>query len=187
MDALSALHNRVSMPRLAGPAPTQEQQEAIFQAALRTPDHAWLRPWRFLVLEGQALERLGDLFHAAALAGTDDPAAETVQRARKLPLRAPMIIVAISSPRPHPKVPVQEQDMSCAVATGNMLLAAHALGLGAVWRTGEPARDPVIRDGLGLTPQEKIVAFLYIGQSIGVGKPVPVLDSRSFFRRWPGE
>lgn len=187
MDALSVLHNRVSMPRLVGPAPTPEQQEAIFQAALRAPDHAWLRPWRFLVLEGQALERLGDLFHTAALARTGDPEAEAVKRAPKLPLRAPMIIVAISSPKPHPKVPELEQDRSCAVAVGNMLLAAHALGLGAVWRSGEPAVDPIICEGLGLTAQERIVAFLYIGQSVGAAKPVPVLDSRSFFRRWPEE
>lgn len=185
MDALSVLHNRVSMPRLTGPAPTAEQQEALFQAALRAPDHAWLRPWRFLVLEGQALQQLGELLHAAALAKAGDAAAETVQRARSLPLRAPMIIVAISSPREHPKVPVEEQEASCAVAVGNMLLAAHALGLGAVWRTGDPARDSIIRDGLGLAPQEKIIAFLYVGQSLGEGKPVPALESRDFFRRWP--
>lgn len=185
MNALSALHNRVSMPRLTGPAPTAEQQEAMFRAALRAPDHAWLRPWRFLVLEGADLERLGELFHAAALARCGDPSAEEVQRARKLPLRAPMIIVAICSPKVHPKVPAQEQEMSCAVAVGNMLLAAHALGLGAVWRTGDPARDPVIREGLGLSAEESIVAFLYVGQPLGEPKPVPVPDSRDFFQRWP--
>lgn len=187
MDALSALHNRVSMPRLTGPAPTADQLEAICQAGLRTPDHARLRPWRFLVVEGQGLEQMGELFTAAALAGSADPAAEVVQRARTLPLRAPMIIVAISSPSPHPKVPELEQEMSCAVAVGNMLLAAHALGLGAVWRTGEPARDRIICEGLGLAPQEKIVAFLYVGQPVGGTRPVPVLESRSFFRRWPEE
>ena len=185
MDALSALHNRVSMPRLIAPAPTLEQQEALFQAALRTPDHARLRPWRFLVVEGAALEQLGELFHTAARADAADPDAESVRRARQLPLRAPMIIVAISSPRQHPKVPEQEQDMSCAVAVGNMLVAAHAMGLGAVWRTGEPARNPVIRDGLGLSAGEKIIAFLYLGQSLTPDRPVPVLDSADYFRRWP--
>lgn len=185
MDALSALHNRVSMPRLVAPAPTLEQQEALFKAALRAPDHARLRPWRFLVLEGAGLEQLGELFHTAALANGADPDAEVVRRARQLPLRAPMIIVAISSPKPHPKVPEHEQDMSCAVAVGNMLLAAHAMGLGAVWRTGEPARDRVICEGLGLTAEEKIIAFVYIGQSLTLDRPVPVLDSRDYFRRWP--
>lgn len=185
MDALTALHNRVSMPRLAGPAPTTEQQEALFQAALRAPDHARLRPWRFLVVEGQGLERLGELFATAALARTGDPNAVDVLRAPSLPQRAPMIIIAISSPVAHPKVPEIEQDMSCAVAVGNMLVAAHALGLGAVWRTGEPAYDPLIREGLGLQAHEKIVAYLYVGQSMTPDRVAPELVSRDFFRRWP--
>lgn len=186
MDALSALHNRVSMPRLVAPAPTLEQQEALFRAALRAPDHARLRPWRFLVLEGQGLEELGELFHKATLASAGDPEAAVVQQARQLSQRAPMIIVAISSPKPHPKVPEHEQDMSCAVAVGNMLLAAHAMGLGAVWRTGDLARDRIVCEGLGLTPEEKIIAYLYIGHSLA-DRPVPVLDSTDFFRRWPEE
>ncbi|SDS52252.1 Nitroreductase [Halopseudomonas litoralis] len=185
MDALTALHNRVSMPRLIGPAPTPEQQEALFQAALRTPDHARLRPWRFLVLEGQGLERLGELFTVSALNRTGDPNAAEVLRAPSLPQRAPMIIIAISSARVHPKVPEIEQDMSCAVAVGNMLVAAHALGLGAVWRTGELAYDPLVREGLGLQAHEKIIAFLYLGQSMTPDRAAPELEPRDFFRRWP--
>ena len=99
MDALTALHNRVSEPRLTGPAPSAEQQEALFQAALRAPDHARLRPWRFLVLEGQGLERLGELFAEAALARVGDPQAPEVLRAPSLPQRAPMVVIAISSPK----------------------------------------------------------------------------------------
>lgn len=185
MDALTALHKRVSEPRLTGPAPTADQLEALFQAALRAPDHARLRPWRFLVLEGHGLERLGELFAAGALARVGDPHAAEVLRAPSLPQRAPMIIVAISSPKNHPKVPALEQDMSCAVAVGNMLVAAHAQGLGAVWRTGEPAYDPVIREGLGLQPHEKIIAYLYLGQALGGPRSIPVMESRDFFHRWP--
>ncbi len=185
MDALTALHNRVSEPRLTGPAPSAEQLEALFQAALRAPDHARLRPWRFLVLEGQGLERLGELFAEAALARVGDPQAPEVLRAPSLPQRAPLMVVAISSPKLHPKVPESEQDMSCAVAVGNMLVAAHALGLGAVWRTGEPAYDPLIREGLGLQAHEKIIAYLYLGQAMGGARSVPALDSRDFFHRWP--
>lgn len=187
MDALNALHNRVSIPRVTGPAPTAEQQEALFRAALRAPDHGRLRPWRFLTVEGTGLEQLGELFSAAELAKTGDSSTESVLRAGQLPLRAPLLIIAISSPKPHAKVPEFEQDMSCAVAVGNMLVAAHAMGLGAVWRTGEPAVDPVIREGLGLAEQEKIVAFLYVGQPAREGRPVPELDSCDFVRRWPAD
>lgn len=187
MDALSALHNRVSIPRVTGPVPTPEQQEALFRAALRAPDHGRLRPWRFLTVEGEGLVRLGELFTAAELAKTGDPEAASVLRAPKLAQRSPLVIIAIACPQAHPKVPEHEQDMSCAVAVGNMLVAAHAMGLGAVWRTGEPAVDPIVKKGLGLAEHEKIIAYLYVGQPTGPSRPVPELDPADFIQRWPAD
>ncbi|WP_339845367.1 nitroreductase family protein [uncultured Halopseudomonas sp.] len=185
MDALTALHERVSVTRLEGPAPTSQQREILFHAALRAPDHAWLRPWRFLVIEDDGQRRLGDLFAKAALADSPglDPLA--LERVRRKPERAPLVIVAIASHRVHPKVPTLEQDMSCAVAVGNMLIAAHAMGLGAVWRTGSMASHPVVRDGLGLGENERIVAYLYVGQPVGPLKSLPSLDVSDFFQDWP--
>lgn len=185
MDALTALHARVSVPRLVGPAPSKAQQEALFKAALRTPDHAYLRPWRFLMLEGEDLEHLGMLFGQAALAQTADLSADTLARYQGLPLRAPLMIIAISRHVPHPKVPRIEQEMSCAVAVGNMLVAAHAMGLGAVWRTGDLAYDPIVRRGLGLVEDEQIAAFLYIGSPAGERKSVPELAIDDYFQPWP--
>ena len=185
MDALTALHGRVSVTRLAGPAPDRQQREALFKAALRAPDHAWLRPWRFLLVEGEGQKRLGELFVQAALADSPGLDGEALERLRKKPERAPLIIVAISTQHDHPKVPAGEQDMSCAVAVGNMLLAAHALGLGAVWRTGRMASHPAVRGGLGLAENEQIVAFLYVGQPVGPLKPLPDLKVADFFQPWP--
>merc|ERR1711965_258194 len=164
VDALTLLHERVSVPRLVGPAPTAEQQQAMFLAALRAPDHAYLRPWRFLVIEGSGLDALGELFGRAAL-----------------------MIVASSRHQEHAKVPVIEQDLACGVAVGNMLLAAHAMGLGAVWRTGALAYHPVVRRGLALEENEHILAFLYVGHPAGERKAVPDLDVDRFFTRWPAQ
>ncbi|WP_022961911.1 nitroreductase family protein [Halopseudomonas pelagia] len=186
MDALQALHSRVSVPRLIGPAPTPDQQQALFKAALRAPDHAWLRPWRFLVVQGAALGALGRIFRRAALADAPDIAEEALVRFEQLPLRAPMIIVAISCHRVHEKVPRIEQDLSCAAAVSNMLVAAHAMGLGAVWRTGSLAYHEVVRQGLGLTEDEQLIAFLYLGQPAGSVKTLPELATQDFFQNWPG-
>lgn len=185
MDALTALHERVSVTRLADPAPTQPQREALFRAALRAPDHAWLRPWRFLVIEGPARRQLGDLFAQAALADSPGLPEEALERMRRKPERAPLLVVAVSTHHEHPKVPVGEQDMSCAVAVGNMLVAAHAMGLGAVWRTGPMASHPLVRQGLGLTASEQIVAYLYVGQPVGPLKALPELRTADFFQSWP--
>ncbi len=186
MDALDALHQRVSVPRLVGPAPTAAQREAMYRAALRAPDHAYLRPWRFLVIEGEGLEALGELFGRAALVQANgDLSADVLARYQGLPLRAPLLIVAICSHSEHPKVPSIEQDMACAAAVSNMLVAAHAQGLGCVWRTGDLAYDPLVREGLGLGSHETIAAFLYVGHPAGELKRIPELDPQDFFTSWP--
>lgn len=185
MDALTALHERVSVTRLTGPAPTPDQREALCRAALRAPDHAWLRPWRFLVIENEGQQRLGELFAQAALSNAPDMEADAVERMRRKPERAPLLIVAIATRHEHPKVPAQEQDISCAVAVGNMLVAAHAMGLGAVWRTGPMASHAIVRRGLGLAANERIIAFLYVGHPAGPVKAVPELPVEGFFHSWP--
>ncbi len=59
------LLDRASEPRLEAPAPPRDVLEQAFQCAARAPDHALLRPWRYLVIEGEALEALGELFASA--------------------------------------------------------------------------------------------------------------------------
>lgn len=185
MNALDALLQRVSVSKLTEPAPTQPQREAIFSAALRAADHGRLRPWRFLLIEGQARDELGALYAAAGL--EDDPAvsAETLDRYRQMPLRAPLIVVVIASCVEHPKVPEIEQIISAGAAAQNMITAAYALGLGAIWRTGEFAYHPSVARGLGLAQHEKIVGYLYFGTPASAMGKALALDSSEFFSRWP--
>lgn len=185
MDALEALHQRVSVAKLQAPAPDKQQQEALFRAATRAADHKHLQPWRFLVIEGEGLNQLGELFCKAAL--VDDPQTpdKVLDSLRSKPLRAPMILVAIASCQEHPKVPVVEQIVSTGAAVQNMLVAAHALGIGAFWRTGAMAYHPRVLSGLGLGEAEQIVGYLYLGTPVkAVPSPHPV-DLARFFTSWP--
>ena len=109
MDVLEALRNRVSVARLSEPAPSAEQREQLFAAALRAPDHAQLSPWRFLTVEGAARERLGDLFAQALSARPGELKSDALDKVRKSPLRAPLLVVVIACLQDHPKVPQQEQ------------------------------------------------------------------------------
>ena len=67
MDALTLLQERNSAPKLTEPGPSADQINTLIRAALRAPDHARLRPWRFLLIEGQARHDLGDVFARALL------------------------------------------------------------------------------------------------------------------------
>ncbi|MFC4258886.1 nitroreductase [Marinobacter lacisalsi] len=180
---IRAILDRSSEPRLKAPAPPRDVLELALACAARAPDHALLRPWRYLVVEGAGLERLGELFEASAPEDATDAQREKL---RKSPLRAPMMLVAIASPVSHPKVPAHEQAYSCAAATAYLELALQAEGYGAMWRTGAVAESAQVREGLGLSADESIVGFIYTG-TVDTPKPaVPRPAVSEFVEDWPG-
>ncbi|MEX0583738.1 MAG: nitroreductase [Sneathiella sp.] len=163
MNAIEALVTRKSTARLTMPAPGTEDLNVMMKAAIRAPDHCRLRPWRFLVVEGAAREKLGDIF-MDALKSRDPEAKEAMlEKERSKPLRAPMIVIVIAKVEEHPKVPVVEQILSAGAAAQNIMLAAHALGYGGIWRSGKPCFDPNVKQALGASEADQIVGFLYLG------------------------
>ncbi|WP_322003172.1 nitroreductase [Marinobacter alexandrii] len=184
MTAVSEfLLNRASEPRLEAPAPDSATLERAFACAARAPDHALLRPWRYLVIEGEGLKALGDLFASTCANNSDEQA---IEKLRKAPLRAPMVIVGIASPKPHPKVPEIEQIMSAAAGMSFLELALQEAGFGVMWRTGSPAYHTQVHQGLGLSEKESIVGFLYTGTVSSAKPPVPRPETPDFVQHWNG-
>ncbi|TKB50604.1 NAD(P)H nitroreductase [Ferrimonas sediminicola] len=161
MDALTLLTQRHSSPRLTEPGPDASQLDTILAAAVKAPDHAALTPWQFVIAQGEGLLKLGEIFYRAAQAKGES--GEALARARLLPTRAPMVITVIAKVQAHPKVPAIEQHLSAGCAAMAMQMAAQALGLGGIWRTGSYAFDPVVRQALGVEGEDQIVGFLYLG------------------------
>lgn len=184
MDAISNLHSRLSVARVSGPGPSEQAVENIFKAALRAPDHGQLRPWRFLRIEGESLNKLADLFEAAAVQDNPELSQGDRESIRSKALRAPLVIAAVSTAMPHPKIPMLEQDLSAGSAVHAMLLAAHAQDIGAIWRTGPMATHPLVLRGLGLAAHEKIIAFLYLGTPQGTARRPRELNVDEFVQRW---
>ncbi|UBM24022.1 NAD(P)H nitroreductase [Pseudomonas sp. p1(2021b)] len=183
MEALDALLNRVSVPRLTDPAPNAAQREALFQAALRAPDHGQLRPWRFLTIEGQGREKLGELF-AEALRQKGDASQAALDKARAMPMRAPLLIVVVARLQDHFKIPKSEQRLAAGCAAHGILIAAHAQGIGAVWRTGDMAFDAHVHQGLGLAENEELIGYLYVGTPATEPRTAPVLETADFVSAW---
>lgn len=161
MNALQLLLERRSHAKLTAPAPVGEARNNLFRAAVNVPDHGRLRPWRFITAEGDGLLRLGELLAQAETERGAEPAA--VERARQLPLRAPLVVMVIACLQPHDKVPEWEQLAAAACAAHALQMAAFAQGFGAIWRTGYFTAAPAVRHGLGLAGQEQLVGFLYVG------------------------
>ena len=179
-DILRFLQQRNSAPKLTGPAPSDEQMEAIFRAALRAPDHARLRPWRFITIAGERRKAFGELLERCLLARNPDADEAARAKARNASLRAPMVVVVVVNLTEHPKVPAVEQRLSAGCTAHAILLAAGACGLAGIWRTGAAVYDRAVMDGLGLAASEEIIGFLYLGSREGPAMPVTELNTADF-------
>jgi nitroreductase len=186
MEALDLLLTRVSVPRLIEPAPDAAQREILFSAALRAPDHGQLRPFRFLTVEGDARERMGALLAEALQQGGGEIEEKALDKARNGPLRAPLVVVVIAKLQDHYKVPKSEQLITAGCAAHGVLLAAYALGIGAVWRTGELSYSPYVAKGLGLQADEEVIAFLYLGTPQNPPRVAGKVDVVDFVSEWQG-
>jgi len=186
VEALDALLTRqsVSAKDLGLPVPTAEQRERAFAAALTAPDHGAIRPWRFLVVEGEGLARLGEVFAAAVRReGAEE---KDVESARGKALRSPLLIVCAAKVNPsHPKVPVVEQVIAAGCATQNLLTAFHAMGFGAVLVTGGRAYDAGVKQALGLGAEDAIVGFLHVGTPQQPQRPRTRPPVAQHVRAWP--
>ncbi|WP_440056043.1 NAD(P)H nitroreductase [Pseudoalteromonas sp. T1lg65] len=171
MDAIELLLTRQSDSNLSYPGPTPKQLEVIKKAALKVPDHGGLKPFRFILVEEEARTKLGEIYHQAAVEEAQDQ--RTIERAKSLPERAPMLIIAISPFQEHPKVPRIEQIESAGCSVFAMQQAAFAQGLSGVWRTGYFAQSPTVKRLLGIDEKDEIVGYLYIGTpTVQCTKPV---------------
>ncbi|CAM3631693.1 nitroreductase family protein [Parendozoicomonas haliclonae] len=184
MDALDVLTQRISRPVLTEPAPSSEQIELMIRAACRAPDHAGLRPYRFIRIEGERRKALGELLCAAGLE-LDPQLSEVAQeKLRNAPLRAPMLLLPVLTSVSHPKVPEVEQVLTVGAAVSNILNTAFALGVGAMWRSGLPSFQRSLARGLGLAEHEQLLGFLYLGTPAGRAKPVSEVNLETVLSDW---
>lgn len=134
--------------------------EQVLEAAIRAPSAHNRQPWRFLVLEGEEVksrlaEEMGANFRDDLLASGADPqsAGTQVRRARQRLVQAPAVIILCLDPSvgdvyPDARRQAAEHLMGVqgvAMAGQNLLLAAHALGLGGVWVCGPLFAQEAVR------------------------------------------
>jgi nitroreductase len=186
MEAIDLILTRESALKLDTPAPSEADLDTMFQSAARAPDHGRLRPWRFVVIEGDKRARLGELMADSMRRRMPDASADMLDRERAKPRRAPTIVVAAAHVRKGHKIMECEQIAAAAAAAQNIMLAAHALGYGAMWKTGEPAYDPAVKTALGLEADDEIMGFLYLGTNTGTSSSAPRPAARDQVTVWAG-
>jgi nitroreductase len=173
MDVFEVIHSRYSQGKVKPDAVPRELIEKILHAAVQAPNHYKVRPWRFVVLSGEGLRKLGDVMAASQQERHPEFPLEAFEKCREVPLRAP-VVIAVGVDKPgEAKVLEIENVCAAAAATQNLLLAAHALGLGAKWRTDIWARDAKVKEFLGFESDQLIIGFIYIGYPEFGAAPAP--------------
>jgi nitroreductase len=185
--ALDVLLSRQSHWPLTEPGPADAELDLIFDAALRAPDHGRLRPWRFVLVRGDARGPLGDvLVDLASARSPDEPRSSHAHRRQKA-FAAPVMIALGAAIATESTVPESEQLLSAGAAAMNMLNAIHALGYGGFWSTGPDSYEAHLHDTLGFAADEQLLGFLFIGTPTMRGRQAagPARPARSaHVREW---
>ena len=124
---LANIHARKSVRSYTSEPVTPEQVETLLRAAMAAPTAVNYQPWRFVVVtEREQLDAISEVLPYA-----------------KMMKQAPLAIIVCGETvwMGGNENPYWSQD--CSAATQNMLLAAEALGLGAVWTAVYPDPDRV--------------------------------------------
>jgi len=163
MDTFEAILTRHSISKVKPDPIPRALLEKLLNAAVQAPNHHQLRPWRFVVLTGKSREALGEVMAQSLKKNNPEVPEAGLEKERAKPLRAPVIIAVGVDRQIDQRVPEIENICAVAAAVENLLLAAHAAGLGAMWRTGAAALDPAVKKFLGFEPDQKLLSFVYIG------------------------
>jgi nitroreductase len=186
MDALELMLSRESAMKLGAPGPSPEQMDQILASAVRAPDHGRLRPWHFVVINEGQRAAFGTLLADTLRRRNPSVSDAESQRERDKAFRSPVIVAVAAKVQRGHKIPEVEQIASASAAAQTIMLAAPALGYGAAWKTGAPAYDPAVKIALGLSPDDDIVGFLYIGTRTGGPSPIPRPEAKDFVTTWAG-
>lgn len=164
--------SRHSSHHLTLPAPDEKQLNIILRAAMRAPDFQYMRPFRFFVAQGAGLIRLGELFaQAAKLMNKPE---QVIERVRKMPLRAPVVITVVATPTANKHVSAFDQILCASSSVLMMQMAAQSLGFNGIWRSGRLMQSRELHQLFELQDTDQIVGFLYLGtptESVAAVRP----------------
>ena len=177
------IHKRQSIGHLVEPAPTHDQLNIAFRAALTAPDHHRLKPTQFIVVEGEQREAFGQLL-ARAVEDLGELDATQIERVKNHPFRAPILVLAVTKFQDHPKVPYFEQTLSSGAAIENFLLSMQAQGFATMWRSGAVVESKLLKSALGLAEHDLISGVIYVGTAAKEIAPRAEIDVYPYVHFW---
>lgn len=179
MDILKAIETRRSIAKVQDKAPTDAEIEQIIQAGSWAPTHCRTEPWRFTIFAGEGRQKLQNAWER----NVERTAYFKLAKIEGKAFRAPIVIaVWCAAGRGAKNPPIWEDHAAVSACLQNMCLAAHELGLGAIWRSGDVVDMPEVQalcqvgeDTFKEEMGDKILGFLYVGYP-DTDAPIPARD-----------
>lgn len=169
---LDLVLSRRSAPVLKEPGPTHAELAQILKAAGTVPDNGGLRPYRFVVVEGEGRAVFGDALAQTAAEHRPNMPAAGLDKIRAKAFRSPTLVALIASPRSE-KIERWEQLATAACAGYAVVLAAYALGIGANWKSVPFTRGAALARVLGLADGEEMFGWIHLGRASEEVAPAP--------------
>jgi nitroreductase len=143
----------------------REQVELLLNNAIWAPNHGLTQPWRFIVMNGTALEELAVIAELAAVKGKkpEEINEKKVERMLSRMRSTSVAIAVIYHPHESGKVPEWEELAAIGAAVQNLHLTAHAYGLAGFWSTPKVMQTDEIRAHLNLEDMQSCKGIFYIG------------------------
>ncbi|MEY3359017.1 MAG: hypothetical protein RI923_277 [Pseudomonadota bacterium] len=165
MTSTLPLISRISTPckHLTAPGPDRRYLLSLLAEAVHVPDHGRLRPWRFILIEGDARVRIGEVLFRRVQEAVPEASATRLEKERTRFSFAPCIVAVVLNPVKGHKVPEIEQVLSGGAVCMNLLHAAHQAGFGAQWLTGFAAYDREVLAAVGVAENESLLGYIHIG------------------------
>ena len=167
-SALDVIMSRTSIRKFTGEPVPKEQLETILKAGMAAPTAMNIQPWRFVVVTDK--DKISSVFGS----GPRSDAYKTAGAVIVVCGQTTVMMKPFGQPdAPETEHPNKFWFEDCTAAAENILLAAKALGLGAVWTAGYPAeeRSGPIAAALGIP--ENVVPLCIIPVGIPAEDPAP--------------
>lgn len=137
----------------------------ILEDATWAPTHGLTEPWKFIVHQGAARQRLAETMQRVYRDTT--PAHEfredKMKKMSENPLLAPVVIACVMERRGGAKIPEIEEIEAVACALQNLQLSATAADLGCYWSSPPLLATREFADWLSIGSEDKCVGLIYLG------------------------
>ena len=146
----------------SGEIPDQDLRN-ILDSARWAPNHRKTEPWRYKVLQGQAITDLGNFMCEQFVHNTGKPISFKLNKLKEKLAKTSVMILIFKHRDEKESIPEWEETAAVSMSVQNMWLTVHNLGYGCYWSSPKSFADMSKFDKINVGEREEFLGFFYLG------------------------